>query len=107
GWALAALMFSTYIGPGYASGTQTVSFYLTKGSVGVFTAPLVLGILSFFWCLIVFEFNRVYRPRDYREQSDMIYRKPVTQNVMGIFKEIIAFLQVFVVVSAMISGASI
>ena len=60
---LAALMFSTYIGPGYASGTQTVSFYLTKGSMGVFLAPVVLGIITFFWCWLTFEFNRVYRPR--------------------------------------------
>lgn len=103
---LAALMFSTYIGPGYASGTQTVSFYLTKGWIGVWVAPLILGVLSFIWCLIVFEFNRVYRPKDYREQSDMIYKNPVLKQLLGIFKEIIAILQVFVVVSAMVSGAA-
>lgn len=106
GLSIAALMFSTYIGPGYASGTQTVQFYLTKGWIGVFVAPIVLGILAFLWCCIVFEFNRVYRPQNYREQSDMIYRKPLTQKALGIFKEVIAFFQVFVVVSAMISGAA-
>ncbi|MCJ7855627.1 hypothetical protein MUJ63_04845 [Lachnospiraceae bacterium NSJ-143] len=106
GLGLAALMFSTYIGPGYASGTQTVSFYLTKGWIGVFLAPIVLGILSFVWSFIVFEFNRVYRPKNYREQSDMIYKNPVLKYCLGVFKEIIAFFQVFVVVSAMISGAA-
>ena len=103
---LAALMFSTYIGPGYASGTQTVSFYLTKGWIGVWLAPLVLGILAFVWSLLVFEFNRVYKPKNYREQSDMIYKNPVIKYILGVFKEIIAFFQVFVVVSAMVSGAA-
>lgn len=106
GLTLAALMFSTYIGPGYASGTQTVSFYLTKGWIGVFVAPIVLGIIAFLWCYMVFEFNRVYRPANYREQSDMIYKHPVAKQCLGIFKEVIAFGQVFIVVSAMISGAA-
>lgn len=104
--SLAALMFSTYVGPGYASGTQTVSFYLTKGWIGVWLAPLVLGILAFVWSLLVFEFNRVYKPKNYREQSDMIYKNPALKLILGIFKEVIAFLQVFVVVSAMVSGAA-
>ena len=103
---LAALMFSTYIGPGYASGTQTVSFYLTKGSMGVFLAPVVLGIITFFWCWLTFEFNRVYRPRDYKEQFSMIYRNPVANKFFIFMKELTSFGQLFVVVSAMISGAA-
>lgn len=107
GLALAAIMFSTYIGPGYASGTQTVAFYLTKGWIGVFVAPIILGIITYFWCYMVFNFNRVYRPKNYREQSDMIYRHPVARQLLGIFKEVVSFAQVFIVVSAMISAAAI
>ena len=103
---LAALMFSTYIGPGYASGTQTVSFYLTKGSVGVFIAPIILGIITFFYCLFTFEFNRVYRPQNYKEQTSMIYRNPLLNKFFIFMKELVSFGQLLVVVPAMISGAA-
>lgn len=104
--SIAALFFSSYVGPGFAAGTQTVSYFLTKGSVGVITAPLIVGILTFLWCYITFEFNRVYRPKDYREQSDMIYHKKVTRYALGIFKDVFAIIQVLLVVSGMISGAA-
>lgn len=104
---LAALMFSTYVGPGYASGTQTVSFYLTKGSVGVFVAPIVLGIIAFFYCLLTFEFNRIYRPQNYKEQISMIYHRPILNKFFIFMKELTAVGQLIVVVPAMISGAAI
>jgi uncharacterized membrane protein YkvI len=105
--ALAALMFSTYAGPGYASGTQTVAFFLTKGWIGVFWGPTVLGIATFIWCAITFEFNRIYRPKDYREQSDMIYPNPTVRRLMGIYTDFLALFQIVVVVAAMISGAAV
>ncbi|MDR1650084.1 MAG: hypothetical protein LBR71_07465 [Synergistaceae bacterium] len=105
--ALAALMFSTYAGPGYASGTQTVAFFLTKGWIGVFWGPIVLGIATFIWCAVTFEFNRVYRPRDYREQSDMIYPNPIARRLFGIYTDFYALFQIVVVVAAMISGAAV
>ena len=33
--SIAALMFSSYVGPGFAAGTQTVAYYLKAGSAGV------------------------------------------------------------------------
>ena len=100
-------MFATYAGPGYASGTQTVAFFLTKGWIGVFWGPIVLGIATFIWCAVTFEFNRVYRPKNYREQSDMIYPNPTVRWFLGIYTDFYALFQIVVVVAAMISGAAV
>jgi uncharacterized membrane protein YkvI len=105
--ALAALMFSTYAGPGYASGTQTVAFFLTKGWIGVFLGPLALGLVTFVWCAATFEFNRIYRPKNYREQSDMIYPHPTARRFMGIYTDFLALFQIVVVVAAMVSAAAV
>ena len=104
--SIAALFFSSYVGPGFAAGTQTVSYFLTKGSMGVIFAPALVGVLTFFWCYLTFEFNRIYKPKDYREQSDMIYKNPVARHALGIFKDVFAIIQVLLVVSGMISGAA-
>lgn len=81
--SIAALMFSSYVGPGFAAGTQTVAYYLKAGSAGVIWGPLLVGILTFVWCWLTFEFNRIYKPKDYREQSDMIYKNPAVRQVLG------------------------
>lgn len=105
--SLSTLLFSSYVGPGFAAGTQTVAYFLTKGWVGVVWGPLLVGILTFFWCWLTFEFNRVYRPKDYREQSDMIYKNPIVRQCLGVFKDVFSIIQVLLVVSGMISGAAI
>ncbi len=104
--ALAALMFSTYVGPGFASGTQTTSYFMNKGWIGVFLAPAVVGLLTFLWCFLVNEFDRIYRPRNFREQSDMIYKNPVVREILGIFTDVVGIFQILLVCSAMISGAA-
>lgn len=103
---LGALMFATYVGPGFASGTQTTSYMLTKGWIGVFLGPTVVGILAFVWCCLVNEFNRLYRPKNYREQSDMIYHNPVMRTAMGVFVDIVGVLQILLVTASMVSGAA-
>jgi uncharacterized membrane protein YkvI len=104
--ALAALMFSIYVGPGFASGTMTVAYFLTKGSIGVFIGPIVLGVFTFFFCLLTFEFSRVYRPTNYREQSDMIYRNPVLRWFLGLYADIITNLGLFLLIAVMVNGAA-
>jgi uncharacterized membrane protein YkvI len=104
--ALAALMFSVYVGPGFASGTLTVAYFLTKGSIGVFTGPVILGVLTFFWCLLTFEFSRVYRPANYREQSDMTYRNPVLRWFLGLYADLITNLGLFLLIAVMVNGAA-
>jgi uncharacterized membrane protein YkvI len=104
--ALAALMFSVYVGPGFASGTLTVAYLLTKGSMGVFAGPLVLGAFTFFWCLVTFEFSRVYRPANYREQSDMIYRNPILRWFLGLYADIVTNAGLVLLVAVMINGAA-
>ena len=93
--SIAALIFSSYVGPGFAAGTQTVAYYLKAGSGGVIWGPLLVGIMTFFWCWLTFEFNRIYKPKDYREQSDMIYKNPVVRNVLGLFKDFFSLVQNF------------
>ena len=105
--SIAALMFSSYVGPGFAAGTQTVAYYLKAGSAGVIWGPLLVGILTFIWCWLTFEFNRIYKPKDYREQSDMIYKNPAVRQVLGIFKDFFSLVQIFLVAAGMISGAAI
>lgn len=105
--SIAALMFSAYVGPGFASGTQTTSYFLTKGWIGVFVGPVVVGLLTFLWCFINFEFNRIYKPKNFREQNDMIYKNKVIRFIAGAFLDITSFLQVILVTASMISGASI
>jgi uncharacterized membrane protein YkvI len=104
--ALAALMFSVYVGPGFASGTLTVAYFLTKGSIGVFTGPIILGVLTFLWCLVTFEFSRVYRPANYREQSDMTYRNPVLRWFLGLYADLITNLGLFLLIAVMVNGAA-
>lgn len=106
GCTIGALMFSSYVGPGFAAGTQTVSYFLTKGWVGVLVAPILVAVLTFFWCWMTFEFNRIYRPGDFREQSDMIYKNPVARQALGIFKDVFSIVQILLVVSGMISAAA-
>jgi uncharacterized membrane protein YkvI len=104
--ALAALMFSVYVGPGFASGTLTVAYLLNKGSIGVFIGPIVLGVLVFFWCLLAFEFCRVYRPANYRENSNMLYRNPILRQILGLYADLVNILGVVLLIAVMTSGAA-
>ena len=40
-------MYSAYVGPGFASGLQTVSYFLNKGWIGVIVGLLAAGVLCF------------------------------------------------------------
>ena len=93
-FSICAVMYSAYVGPGFASGTQTVSYFLNKGWIGVFVGPLVAGVLCFIFNLLLFEINRIYKPNTYREAYNTIYRNKGLQTFFGTFKEI----QVIVVV---------
>jgi uncharacterized membrane protein YkvI len=104
--ALGALMFAVYAGPGFAAGTLTVAYFLTKGSIGVFIGPIVLGVLLFFNSLLTFEFSRVYRPANYREQSDMIYRNPILRQILGLYADIANTWGLVMVVAVMVNGAA-
>ena len=73
-FSICAVMYSAYVGSGFASGTQTVSYFLNKGYIGVIIGPLVAGILRFVFNLLLFEINRVYTPKTYREAYNTIYR---------------------------------
>jgi uncharacterized membrane protein YkvI len=104
--ALAALMFSVYVGPGFASGTLTVAYFLTKGSIGVFAGPIILGALTFLWCLVTFEFSRVYRPANYRENSDMIYRNRGLRWFLGLYADIVTNAGLVLLIAVMVNGAA-
>jgi uncharacterized membrane protein YkvI len=104
--ALAALMFSVYVGPGFASGVLTVGYLLTKGSLGVFIGPLVLGVVTFLFCLLFYEFNRVYRPAHYRESYNMMYRNPILRQILGIYADLVTNAGLILLVAVMANGAA-
>lgn len=105
--SLGAVMFSSYVGPGFASGTQTVSYFLTKGWVGVFWGVIVCGLLAMVVNLVSFELNRVYRPRNYRESADTIWRLPILRYILGTFTDVMGILSPILSIAAQISAASL
>ena len=106
-FSICAVMYSAYVGPGFASGTQTVSYFLNKGYIGVIIGPLVAGILCFVFNLLLFEVNRVYTPKTYREAYNTIYRAKGLQTFFGTFKEIQVIVVVLIALSAQISTTAI
>lgn len=106
-FSICAVMYSAYVGPGFASGTQTVSYFLNKGWIGVFIGPLVAGLLCFIFNLLLFEINRIYKPDTYRQAYDTIYRNKALQTFFGTFKEIQVIVVVLIALSAQISTTAI
>ena len=102
-FSICAVMYSAYVGPGFASGTQTVSYFLNKGWIGVIIGPLVAGILCFIFNILLFEINRIYTPHTYREAYNTIYRSKGLQLFFGTFKEIQVIVVVLIALSAQIS----
>lgn len=106
-FSLSAIMYSAYVGPGFASGTQTVSYFNNKGWIGVFLGPAVAGLLCFIFNLLLFEINRVYKPESYREAYNTIYRPKGLQLFFGTFKEIQVIVVVLIALSAQISTTAV
>ncbi len=106
-FSLSAIMYSAYVGPGFASGTQTVSYFNNKGFIGVFIGPAVAGILCFVFNLLLFEVNRIYKPNSYREAYNTIYRPKGLQLFFGTFKEIQVIVVVLIALSAQISTTAV
>ena len=106
-FSLSAFMYSAYVGPGFASGTQTVSYFNNKGAIGIFIGPIVAGILCFIFNLLLFEINRIYKPNSYREAYNTIYRPKGLQLFFGTFKEIQVIVVVLIALSAQISTTAV
>lgn len=105
--SICGVMYSAYVGPGFASGTQTVSYFLTKGWIGVFLGPLVAGLLCFAFNYLLFEINRIYKPHTYREAYNTIYRPKFLQVFFGTFKELQVVVVILIALSAQISTSAI
>lgn len=105
--SICGVMFSAYVGPGFASGTQTVSYFLTKGWIGVVIGPVVASILCLIFNLLLFEINRIYKPKSYREAYNTIYRPKALQLFFGTFKEIQVVVVILIALSAQISTSAI
>ncbi|MDE6591347.1 MAG: hypothetical protein K2K53_13620, partial [Oscillospiraceae bacterium] len=106
-FSICAVMYSAYVGPGFASGTQTVSYFLNKGWLGVFVGPLVAGLLCFIFNLLLFEVNRIYTPKTYREAYNTIYRAKGLQTFFGTFKELQVIVVVLIALSDQISTTAV
>lgn len=106
-FSICAVMYSAYVGPGFASGTQTVAYFNDKGWIGVIIGPLLAGVLCFIFNLLLFEINRVYKPTSYREAYNTIYRLKGLQLFFGTFKEIQVIVVVLIALAAQISTTAI
>ena len=106
-FSLSAIMYGAYVGPGFASGTQTVSYFNNKGFIGIFPGPLVAGIMCFIFNLLLFEINRIYKPDSYREAYNTIYRPKGLQLFFGTFKELQVIVVVLIALSAQISTTAV
>ncbi len=105
--SLCTIMYTAYVGPGFASGTQTVTYFNKYGWLGVFVGPLVCGLLCFLFNILLFEINRIYKPNTYREAYNTIYRKKGLQLFFGIFKEIQVVAVVIIALAAQISTTAV
>ncbi len=105
--SLCMIMYTAYVGPGFASGTQTVNYFNKYGWLGIFVGPLVCGLLCFIFNLLLFEINRVYKPKCYREAYNIIYRNKGLQLFFGTFKELQVIAVVIIALAAQISTTSI
>lgn len=99
--ALACVMFSGYVGPGFSAGTQTVQYYLTRGWIGVFIGPVIVSVLTFVSTYINFEFCRRYRPANFIVSSNIQWRSPALRRVLAVFKDVMFILSTFVGMAAM------
>ncbi|MDD3220383.1 MAG: hypothetical protein PHC41_08955 [Lachnospiraceae bacterium] len=102
-FSLCAVMYSAYVGPGFASGTQTVSYFSNKGWIGVIVGPVIAALLCFVFNLLLVEINRIYKPKTYREAYNTIYRPKALQLFFGTFKEVQVVVVILIALSAQIS----
>ncbi|NCB91423.1 MAG: hypothetical protein EOM40_02460 [Clostridia bacterium] len=102
-FSLCAVMYSAYVGPGFASGTQTVSYFSNKGWIGVILGPAIAALLCFVFNLLLVEINRIYKPNTYREAYNTIYRPKALQLFFGTFKEVQVVVVILIALSAQIS----
>lgn len=97
------VMFASYTGPGFASGTQTVSYFLSKGWIGIFIGPLVVGLLCFTFTYLLFEINRRYVPNNSKEAYGYIYPHAGWRKFFGNFKDVQVVVLILLALSANIS----
>lgn len=103
--SIGAMMFSTYVGPTVGAGTSLVSYFLTKGWVGMIFGPLVCTLFTAVINYWYFTYSWIYKPVHYRERTERIFERfgKIPQKAFGIFNDVLMLLTVIVVVSAMIS----
>lgn len=104
--SITGVMFGAYVGPGFASGTQTVNYFLNKGTIGVFIGPAIAMVLCFIFTFLLFTINRIYAPRSYREAYGNIYRSKNLNRFFVNFKELQVIAVVFISLAAQISTAA-
>lgn len=106
--SIGAMMFSTYVGPTVGAGTSLVSYFLTKGWIGMIFGPLVCTIFTAIINYWYFTYSCIYKPKHYRERTENVFQRfgIVPQKIFGIFNDVLMLLTVIVVVSAMIATES-
>ena len=99
--ALGCVMFGGYAGPGFAAGTQTVQYFLTRGKIGVFIGPLIVAVLTFIAAYINFEISRRWRPDSYIANSNILWRSKTLRRILAILRDLVFLFAVIVGMAAM------
>ena len=82
------LMLISYMGPGFATGTLTVNYFLSRGWIGVFIGPVIVGFLCFTFLFLLLEINRIFKPQNSNDAFMKIYSKTKVTGFVKSFKDI-------------------
>ncbi len=101
------LMLISYMGPGFATGTLTVNYFLSRGWIGVFIGPVIVGFLCFTFLFLLLEINRIFKPQNSNDAFMKIYSKTKVTGFVKSFKDIQLAVLLALALSANISTVGI
>jgi len=73
--SLICVLYTCHIGPGFASGTQIVQFFVRHGWTGVFLFPILVGLVCGVITYLVLEYARIEKTGNYRIFYGRFYGK--------------------------------
>jgi uncharacterized membrane protein YkvI len=78
-----------------------VQYFLTRGWIGVFIGPIIVGVLVYFSTYITFDASRRYRPASFRVLRQIYWRSPIMRRVMADYSDVIYLLACLVATATM------
>jgi len=74
-FVIASVWITVYIGPGFASGSMLVGFFVSKSWLGVFVGPTLTTLFAASMTFCVMEFSRIHEAQDFRMLYDAVFGK--------------------------------